>query len=605
MPWLLSLALFAAVLAVSYGAAIGFLVAPQDRPSWAEAIVACVLGLASLAFLLLVLRWLSWPAPLAAVPLIAAASWQAYRRRGRLLPRLGRQDGAGVAALVAAVFLLPLFAGLFLMAFVNADTPFRLTHAYQFVEDRGMPPASLSNLGVRWGYHYNSPAAVAATVVLTGLPVHSAFFLTIFAVAVGTVAVSALLAEALHGRLPFALVFALILVAVPITAWHMGKAPVAWLDDPQLFFNHFPDLTVSYGIFLFLLTLHACLNLTSRRNLALALLATVVLAAAKFSYFVVAGLLVFSAALVRTYRTRDLRCLLLPAVCFVAGLAVNQVAGISGSVGMAVEPLFLFAENSKRGFKHGLDLLLFVVPAVLYWWIAGRSSKATHEQRDRLAILGLTLVGLLAFLNLVGSYVTSPDGTREPNVNFLEPLKMLPKLLAATGVLALAALWSPDRRKLNRGIVLFLSLIVAVPLAHRVTHTVILLVRPEAAHEYVDNRAIGEALAQIPVAGSIVTNDLRYPADDYKRDHRQMQIPALFGHQAYAANTRYERDPTAERRIAQQARLARKAWDPELPRIAAEESWTHLLIHKGAPYPEEIPLTAQFENDRYIVYTFD
>jgi hypothetical protein len=102
-----------------------------------------------------------------------------------------------------------------------------------------------------------------------------------------------------------------------------------------------------------------------------------------------------------------------------------------------------------------------------------------------------------------------------------------------------------------------------------------------------------------------VTNDLRYPADDYKRDHRQMQIPALFGHQAYAANTRYERDPTAERRIAQQARLARKAWDPELPRIAAEEGWTHLLIHKGAPYPEEIPLTAQFENDRYIVYTFD
>jgi hypothetical protein len=506
-----------------------------------------------------------------------------------------------------------LIAGLFLMAggdypaiFVNADTPFRLTHAYQFVEDRGMPPASLSNLGVRLGYHYGSPASVAATVLFTGLPVHTAFFLTILVAAVGTVAVSALLAKTLHGRLPFALVFAVILVAVPTTAWHIGKAPVDWLDDPQLFFNHFPDLTVYYGTFLFLLVLHACLDLTSRRSVVLAFLAAVVIAAAKSSYFAVAGLLVFSAALVQTYRTRDLRCLLLPAVCFVAGLAVNRVAGISGTVGMALDPFFLFAESPKRVLKHGLDLLIFVLPAVLYAWIAGRSKKTTDQQWDRLAILGLTLVGLLAFLNLVGSYVVGPDGTREPNVNFLEPLKMLAKLLAATGVLALAALWSPDRRKLNRGIVLFLSLIVAVPLAHRATHTVILLVRPEAAHEFVDNRAIGEALARIPVAGSvIVTNDLRYPADDYKRDHRQMQIPALFGHQAYAANTTYERDASADLQDAQQARLAQDAWDPEILRIAVEEGWTHLLIHKRAAYPQDIPLAELFENERYIVYAFD
>lgn len=617
MHWLLSLAAFAVVLAMSYGAVVGLLAAPDRRPTGAEALAAAAFGVACLGFLFLALRWLSWPAPLAAVPLAAAALWAAHRRRGRLLPRLRRQEGSGLARaavpVVALAFLLPLLIGFILMAggdypaiFVNADTPFRLTHAYQFLEDRGLPPASLSNLGIRSGYHFGGPAIVAAIAVLTGLPPHTVFLLTILLAALGSLAVSALLARTLRGGLPFAPVFALILVAAPTTAWHLGKATVDWLDDPQLFSNHFPDLTVYYGMFLFLLVLHACLQLTSRRRIALAVLATVVIAALKASYFTVAGLLVFSAALVRCYRTRDLRWMLVPAACFVVGVAVNQVGGVSGLVALKLDPFFLFAEFGKRALKHGLDLLIFILPAALYAWATGRSGHATAEQKDRLAILLLSLLGLVAFLNLVGSYVPGPDGVRQPYVDFLQPLKLACKLLAATGVLGLAMLWSPARHRLNLGIAIYLSVIAALPLAHRTTHAIILAVRPEAAHEFADNRAIAEALAQIPVAGSVIaTNDLRYPANDYRRDRRQMQIPAIFGHQAYAANTAYERYPDAARRTALQQRLARDTWDSELPRIAAEEGWTHLLIHKLAPHPENVPLPVLFENDRYIVYAFD
>ena len=142
--------------------------------------------------------------------------------------------------------------------------------------------------------------------------------------------------------------------------------------------------------------------------------------------------------------------------------------------------------------------------------------------------------------------------------------------------------------------------------SHRATHTAIVLLRPEAGHEFVDNRAIAEALTRIPVADSvIVTNDLRYPADDFKRVFRQMQIPTLFGHQAYAANTAYETYAEAPLRDALQQVLAADTWDSKIHQIAREQGWTHLLIHKPAPHPRAIPLVKLFENQRSAVYAFD
>ena len=173
-------------------------------------------------------------------------------------------------------------------------------------------------------------------------------------------------------------------------------------------------------------------------------------------------------------------------------------------------------------------------------------------------------------------------------------------------MLALSLLWRPELRRLNLLVGVILVLTFAIPLAHRATQAMILLLEPEAGHEYADNRSIGEALAKIPLSGTvIVTNDLRYPANDFARDNRQMQIPALFGHQAYAANTRYELYPDSGRRVAVQERFAAPVWDPALSSIARQEGWTHLLVHKGAPHPQAIPLNRAFENQHYIIYEFD
>jgi hypothetical protein len=98
-----------------------------------------------------------------------------------------------------------------------------------------------------------------------------------------------------------------------------------------------------------------------------------------------------------------------------------------------------------------------------------------------------------------------------------------------------------------------------------------------------------------------VTNDLRYPAENFGREDRQMQIPALFGHQAFSANFAYE--PVEDRRQLQQL-LQQSEWSDDISNAARAYHWTHLLIRKDYVHPRPIPLKQIFENDLYAVYEF-
>jgi hypothetical protein len=126
--------------------------------------------------------------------------------------------------------------------------------------------------------------------------------------------------------------------------------------------------------------------------------------------------------------------------------------------------------------------------------------------------------------------------------------------------------------------------------------------QPETGHDFVDNRAIAPALAAIPREGAVVvTNDLRYPAQNFSRDFRQMQIPALFGHQAFAANYAYE---LVEHRRPLQLLLQRREWSGAILDAARAHGWTHFLVRRDYPYPQPVPLEQAFENDLYSVFRF-
>jgi hypothetical protein len=148
-----------------------------------------------------------------------------------------------------------------------------------------------------------------------------------------------------------------------------------------------------------------------------------------------------------------------------------------------------------------------------------------------------------------------------------------------------------------------LAIVPVVTAAAR--YSVLLVRNPEGGHEFVDNRSLATALAVIPTKGTvIVTNDLRYPAQNFSRDERQMQIPALFGHQAFAVNYAYEVVPSARERRELQQLLQQPAWSDRILEAARTHRWTHLVIRKDYVHPSPIPLEQIFENEFYAVFRF-
>ena len=101
-----------------------------------------------------------------------------------------------------------------------------------------------------------------------------------------------------------------------------------------------------------------------------------------------------------------------------------------------------------------------------------------------------------------------------------------------------------------------------------------------------------------------MTNDTRYPANDFARPDRQFQFGALFGHRNYAAALFYEPVPDRDNRLADLAMLKKTHWRTELERSAAQHGWTHLVIHRNAPHPGNIPLPLVFDSPDYRVYRF-
>jgi hypothetical protein len=184
---------------------------------------------------------------------------------------------------------------------------------------------------------------------------------------------------------------------------------------------------------------------------------------------------------------------------------------------------------------------------------------------------------------------------------------MLPvPLLAHAFVLSLAGQrWADIGGTIRASFLVLLALAVLPPALAAERYSRRLIVEPELGHEFVDNRSLAEALAVIPTNGTvIVTNDLRYPADGFRRGNRQMQIPALFGHQAFAVNYAYEWYSFSEERQDLQKLLSTKTWSDAIIQAAREHRWTHLIIRKDYVHPAAIPLELIFENGAYLVFRF-
>jgi hypothetical protein len=498
--------------------------------------------------------------------------------------------------LIAAVRMAP---GEFPPVFFNVDTPYFLEKVHALVTATTFPPESLSVVGGRWPYHYGVHGLAALIARSSGI-------------APGILGAAVVLARHLCPSLPSVVAVPMLLVSVP-TLWYGFWEPQA----PVL--QNGPFQSVAGRWQAWGLTAIGGHNVAAH-FLVLASLAGVVTASTRgwrLPVFLVGASVVFKlptgialvagftlAQTVRAAAARSVRPLI-PAAAAAALFGVlyfaSWVLPVSTESGTGISPLFYLKYLAERDRLLGfcLDAAWLLLPAL----IVLPALPASRHDRDmrRLTLLLFAAAPFIVVNVWHPVNVTTGIGAADDWGQIMLPVP----LLAHAFVLSVAGARWTHLGYLRAPFLGVIALAVLPPVCAAARYSQLLIVEPQQGHEFADNRAIAEALKVIPTKHTvIVTNDLRYPAESFQRENRQMQIPALFGHQAFASNYAYESYDFLQERKDLQQLLSAGGWSDAIIHAARKHHWTHLLIRKDYAHPEPIPLELIFENDSYAVFRF-
>jgi len=602
----------------------------HDRTSLALGVVRLIAGclLTSIAFLLsleLALPWFSGPLALFALAVLL------YRREAFVPPdiRLTLSWDAVLAGLAAVVLLAPpviaalrMAPGAYPPVFFNVDVPYFLEQVHALVRADSFPPGSLSVIGGRRPYHFGLHALAAFIARGSGIaPHHGVFLVLVPMFAAGIVAAAVVLARAISPAVPFLVAVPLLIVPIP-TLWYdfsltlvetvQAALQVQSFDPFQRLAANWEMWGVSPNIqnlaahFIVLASLGALANAPVLGwRLPSFLVGSAIVFKSPAGIALAAG---FSVALAcRAALTRSVRALIpVGGVAVVFALVYGAfwiLSPVKGELRAIVSPLFQLAYASSHGGLRwfAYDVIWLLAPALVVL-----PALRTDPERRSLPWLAFAagpfiVVNLLQLVDRRRSFGISSMNEDD----WRQVILPVPILLHAFVLSVVGRRWEQVGSGLRGGVVVMVALAVIPSMAAAGRYADVLINQPARAHEFADNHAIGEALAVIQTRDTLlVTNDLRYPSYDHPRENRQMQIPALFGHQAFAVNYMYEAYPFSEERRGLQRLLEAEQWTSAIDDAARTYHWTHLLIRKDSPHPEPIPLERVFDNELYSVFRF-
>ena len=603
------------------------LLAPGERDGPSIALVRLIAGLllTTLGFLLSLVAGAPWfvgPAVLLAVAI--------FRHRGAVLrpPRFHLTltwDGA-LAAAIAAIVAAPVIiaslrmgAGDFPPVFYNVDSSYFLEKVHALATTNIYPPESLGVAGGRATYHFGTHAMAALIARAAGIAPHHALFVVVLPLLTfGTIAAAFVLARHVAPSLPSVVAIPMLLTATP-TLWMPFWKTLGPLFRGAMTSGPSEALsTMSINYELWGVSSNNAQNLASV-FLTLAALAGIAMAPVRgwrLPVFLIGSAVIFKAptgvalaagfTIAQTYRALAERT-------FRPVVAVGGVFAVFGLVYLAfwiapslpveykteLVPFFhlkFLAERERVG-AFIADLVWLFAPALILLPFRRSSGDSGSLPLLMFAVTPLVVVNTLQAVDLRPGFGIDQ--------NWPQVLIPMPLLIHAFVLSVAAARWARLNVVARAAFLALVTLSVAPPLWVAARYAFVLTVHPEQGHEYVDNRPIAAALQAVPVKDSlIVTNDLRYPAEGFSRDLRQMQIPALFGHQAFAVNYTYESYPFSRSRSELQKLLQSEHWSGEIDEAARTYGWTHLLIRKDYVHPEAIPLERLFDSELYSVYRF-
>ncbi len=625
-----SVAALAIVYACGYVTGALLIDPKHDRTTLSLGIVRLIVGLllTTIAFLVsleLSLPWFSGP-----IGLIAIAV--ALHRDAALVPPRPtlafRRDGA-IAGLIAIVVLSPPLISAMRMApgesppvFFNVDIPYFLEKVHSLVGAQAYPPESLSVVDGRRAYHFGIHGLAALISRGSGIaPHHSVFLVVVPLLTVGILAAAVVLARAIAPAVPYFVSVSLLLVSVP-TLWYdfwlnvsrdLHDAAVSWSLDPLMhlagdwqMWGVTSNIQNLAGHFFVLASLAGIANAPSIGwSLPSFLVGSAFLFKSPTGIALVAG--VSFAQLCRAVMARSARPLV-PALAAAAVFgaiywAFWSLPALPADLKAQLSPLFHLRYLSEHGGVRWfvMDVAWLLLPALVVL-----PSRLKDGEKRSLPLLFLAVAPFVVvnLLRLVDQRSVFGIGSMNED-DWRQVMLPVPLLLHAFALSVVARRWT--RLGVGfRAIVITVVLMAVLPPAYvAACYARVLVLTPESGHEFADNRSLAEALAVIPTKGTlIVTNDLRYPAEGFWRDNRQMQIPALFGHQAFAVNYVYEAYVFSEKRRGLQRLLQSEQWTPAIEQAARTNRWTHLLIRNDYTHPEPIPLERIFDNGVYSVFRF-
>lgn len=582
-------------LAIVYacGYVVGSLLVDRidQAPGLTWAVIRMVAGLllSAIGFLLSLVLGLPWfVVPVALVALavyvggLRALSWPNVEIRFNW-----DSVAAGIAAVVVlspiALSVLAMAPGTFPPVFYNVDTAYFMEKVHALVATNTYPPMSLSNVGGARTYHFATHAMAALVSRGSGLLPHHALFVIVLPLLIaGLVAAAVAVARHVSPAVPRS-------IAVPLM-----------LISGGIFSNEGQNIG---GDFLILSSIAAVAAAPSVGwRLPVFLIGTSFLVKTSTGLALLAGF-AFAETWrnVRVGRLRPSPQVLTVGALFIATYIVFYVStSVEPDFVVELFPLFHLRQLAERGRVVGFtsDILRMLMPAVIVGIARITDPEARSTPLLAWAIAPLLVVNATRMIDVRAGGGGADD-------DWLQILHAMPFLLHAFSLSVASRRWDRLGYPLRAVVLLAIGWAVVPVVATATQYSVRLLRDPASGHDFVDNRSLAEALAVIPTRGTlIVTNDLRYPANDFGRHERQMQIPALFGHQAFAVNYSYEQYPFSDERRELQRLLEQPEWLGAISDAARAYHWTHLVIRKDHVHPDPIPLEQVFANQHYAVFRF-
>jgi hypothetical protein len=473
--------------------------------------------------------------------------------------------------------------------------------------------------GGRATYHFGTHATAALISRASGVAPHHALFLIVLPLLMcGIVAAAFVLARHLAPSLPSIVALPMLLTAAPTLWMPFSKTlgPMFWQVFSSRSLEPLSTLSSNYELW--------GISTNNAQNLATSFLTLAALAGIamqpvrgwRLPVFLIGSAVLFKAPtgvalasgftvaqMFRALAERTWRPLAGVAGVFAVFGLVYYAFWVAPSLPIEYKtelvPFFhlrYLAERERVG-AFVMDLALLCAPALTLLPVKPSAAAPRSLPLLFFAVTPLLVVNTLQAVDLRPGFGIDQ--------NWPQVLIPVPLLIHAFVLSVASARWARLGIVLRAAFVALVALAVVPPLWVAGRYSSVLIVHPEQGHEYVDNRPIAAALRSIPLRGSvIVTNDLRYPAEGFARDLRQMQIPALFGHQAFAVNYVYESYPFSRGRYELQKLLQAEQWSSAIDDAARTNGWTHLLIRKDYMHPSMIPLERVFDNDLYAVYRF-